>query len=257
MPGLLKVNHMLYWKKRRVPMKPSGGSVFCHISFDDSWKAFSDGSCRFSCSDYFRRMKALHEKFGSRFTLYLLHHDALSNLTQDEIVNIRENAPWLGFSYHGNDEDLADGRFLNNFKECTAGVASTLGRAFLSSMLRVHRFNVDGPTASGLLGYGIGTLFSADDDRPCLSLDDKESALLAMQGEIVSDGMVYWKTDIRLERDNWAQRYEAWKGLNRKHLVVFSHEQLLLGNDSRLPEIFGRLEAILEDLHCRNDVKYL
>ena len=248
---------MLYWKRRRAPVGPGGERVYCHISFDDSWKAFSEGPCGFSSSDYFRRMKALHDRFGSNFTLYLLDPDALRNLPQGEILNLRANASWLRFSYHGNDEDLSDGRFLDDFEKCTAHISSTIGRDSLSDKLRVHRFKVDRPTAAALLGHGIGTLLTADDDRPCMSLDEIENTLLSRQGEMVSDGMVYWKTDIRLERDNWTQRYEGWKCLKREHLVVFSHEQLVLGDESRAVEIFRRLESILGDLHRRYDVKYL
>lgn len=243
------------------PEKQSTRKILCHLSFDDSESVFAllremKAVSMFGC-EYFSHLLSLHRELGASFTLYLLHKDALDGLEEEILRELAENSAWLKFSYHGNDGDIGSAGFMHNYTECTAKVASMVGEGSLSDILRVHRFTVDRDTADFLGSRGIRILLTADDDRSVPALDNDSLSVLAEKGEVVCGGMTYWKTDIRLEKDNWHERFEAWKSRGCGHIVVFSHEQLVSKDSVRCETIFRRMEAILKDLSIGSGISFL
>ena len=235
--------------------------IFCHLSFDDSESAFGilreTGSDSLESLSYFRNLIRLNRRYGAKFTLYLFNTHALDGLDPGILTELSDASSWLRFSYHGNDTDLNDGSFLEDFSECTKKVSDLLGEKSLSDILRIHRFNVDSLTAAKLGGKGIRILLSADDDRKCQALNDDQNGILSRKGELLSDGVCFWKTDVRLERDYWKTMFEAWKERECPHIVVFSHEQLVSGDEARLEELIRRMEWILDDLETSFEVSFL
>ena len=236
-------------------------TVLCHLSFDDSESAFSllreSGAGSVSDSIYFRELLRLHNIHGASFTLYLLNKDAMDGLDSRIYRELSDNSSWLKFSYHGNDGDIGSPAFTENYSECIRRIVSLIGKESLPDILRVHRFNVDSRTAGFLKSNGIRILLAADDGRPVASLDEKGRAVLADAGETYSEGLAYWRTDIRLERDNWFEKYRKWRAGKSGHLVVFSHEQLVSNDAARLAALIRRLETILENLESEYGIIYL
>ena len=208
--------------------------VICHISFDDSFALLNSLLDRKYISIYqshcFFMLYILHKIFGCRYTFYCF--DQIKDFSKARIrikKELRDCNSWITIEYHGEENGSNFMRFKNGFENIERVSQLLLEeRNVFQRIIRLHKFAGNEQIIDFLNQEGIEVLLSADDTRISYELSKEDNALLLQQGEIIKEKMCFWKTDIRIEKKSWFSDLKKAVEKNKEHIVIFSHERLLM-----------------------------
>jgi hypothetical protein len=214
-----------------------------HVSFDDVWATFLDISQRGDQyrsifeSPFLGRLKRYHEKYGCRFTLYIFAGDTgcdFVRVTEQYQHEFAENSEWLKFGYHGlraKPADLSDTETSAVIRTFFEKLERVVGKCSITHTARLHFFSGTYLEIQTLKSLGVTTLFCADDDRVSYDLTTDEVAILGQKGIVIRNGITYFRTDFRIERD---PRQRISFSDNVPIYAAFSHEGCYFGKKKLL-----------------------
>ncbi|MDR1377658.1 MAG: hypothetical protein LBJ36_01200 [Synergistaceae bacterium] len=193
-----------------------------HISFDDVWLCLNDINRKKYKSvfenSFLSTLLKFNKKYGAKFTLYCFDRVKSFDIEKmtDRYFEELTSADFIKFAYHGCFEQ---GNLIERFSLFNKNIERIGGKT--SSTLRLHRFQANEIDISILTAGGVNTLLCADDDRINYSLSLDENVRLQQQRQIFKDGVLYRKSDLRLELARRPKQSVLDLG---DAAVVFTHE---------------------------------
>ncbi len=186
-------------------------------------------------------LKGLHEQYGAIFSLYAFYRGedgfTLSLLPDCYRAELQANADWLRWGAHSTDKTSSfattDGAF--EYERIWAALTRFAGEESLDFCFRPHFFVIDPAVLRSLLERGICRgVHCPDDDRKCHDFTAEEKSTLEGEGILEKDGLLYIKTQTRLENlavDALGGFLEGLKG--KRVLSIFTHECFLAEEETR------------------------
>lgn len=215
-----------------------------HFSIDDCSDCFteitSSPNCRSSLFDYpyWHFYKKIHDLFGCKVTLYV-YSQSFDDFVKWGRVNywhidsyaneLRSNSDWLKLGFHSIDnsnplevkQDWESGYeiFHNDLEQL--GLSSSE-----SKILRLSYFHADRDEIEMFREKGICRFLSADDSRVSYDLSANENQELISNEEFSKNGVIYYKTDFRVEGNQPVFR-ALMENIHEEMFVIFTHEWAL------------------------------
>jgi len=215
-----------------------------HFSIDDvilslKWLRDKNPDSIFDL-DFFKSLRHWNEIYGLQFSLYVFETCdgfSIDNLPKKYWDEFRRNDSWLKFCWHrrkgGFLTDDIDTE-INSFERVKRIICDNISERAWTDTVRLHRFGAEKDFISFLRKKGnISCLLCADDDRLCYDLTDRETDLLKAKRIIIKNGLIYRRTDFRLDsldtcsdEDLRSLAEKSKKLVNDidKRLTVFCHE---------------------------------
>ncbi len=178
----------------------------------------------------------LHREYGAVVSFYAFMTDGkgftLNDTPDCYREQFEENAAWLKFGVHASDytNSFTQGKDdENTYGQIYAQLVRTVGERSIDKVFRPHFFRIDQPILHHLrqLGKTVG-VHCPDDDRECHPFTEAEKCKLAQDGILRKDGILYVKSQTRLESLN-EQTFSKFLQdlLRQKFISVFTHESFL------------------------------
>lgn len=199
-----------------------------HLSIDDVIFSLQELSVKKYKSIFFHpfyaTLRRLHKRYGCVFSLYIFaQKDGFS--IEDMSCQYREefldNSNWIRFGYHGESAEKTSD-LLYQYTRINKAVERFSGQSITCETLRLHGFKATHDEIAILKANGVKCLLCADDNRVSYDLPGKEDKKLKTDGYVNIDGMLYYRSNIRLE--NYSIRNLRNFNLKGATLVVFTHE---------------------------------
>lgn len=179
----------------------------------------------------------LYKEYQIPTTCNCLYSDGTKNLSMvsEKYRNeFEECSDWLKFSFHGwnYEKNYAEVGYDEAFTDLTIVESEILricGRRSLSRNIRTHFFSGSEAAMLAWKHAGIKVFFTADDNRKGkginYNLNDEELLNLQTTHFLLKEGMLFVKTDIRLER----YREEISRNIipSSSTTVIFTHERFI------------------------------
>lgn len=209
-----------------------------HISVDDvtiCLQNLTKDSLKYNSifeEPFFSYLKELHDIYGCAITCYVFEKDGTFNIDQmptkysDEF---KKNSSWLKFGFHGirgsahKPSNVNYNSFTASFQRCNKSISLFASEQSKASILRLDYYYATPGEIDFLIGHGINTLLSADDDRRSYSLPFINNNQLLRNNSICFEGIKYLRTNIRIENIDFPY-FNILKNRNRDTLVIFTHE---------------------------------
>ncbi|MBQ8300540.1 MAG: Ig-like domain-containing protein, partial [Clostridia bacterium] len=234
---------------------------YMHISFDDVYLCLKDITNNSYTSvfenSFFADLKSLHDNYGAVFTLNCFNTYSgdssydISNLPDRYKDELAENADWLKFAFHAEDEntkydtDAAD-EISASYNKFTSAILKATGTSeSIDTVTRLGFFAGNAVNVEAIKNceYGITGLLTADDTRVSYYFDD------ALNNYIIANNDYYdTDKDLRLIRSqtrlesvkNTSGTLSGLASYNGNILEVFTHEASYKDN------VPNRLKAYVE-----------
>lgn len=176
----------------------------------------------------------LYEEYNISTTCNCLYSDGVNNLSMIS-DNFKEefsaHSDWLKFSFHGWDfeKDYSNVSYeeaFNDIRIVENELIRICGNESISKVVRTHFFSGNDEAVKAWSDYGVKELLTADDDRQNnYNLSNEEIDELRRHS-ILKNGLLFTKTNIRLERYN--EITHPIKTIKyRDRIVVFTHEKYI------------------------------
>ena len=211
-----------------------------HISFDDvhdSFKSAIDNDCQSIFEiPFFNSLRKLNSKYGAKFSLYVFDDPSVV-YPENVLAELRGCSSWLSVGYHSGIDGFANVKSVERFLNIFENTGCISGRT------RLHGFSADKTVIQRLKSAGIREFFCSDDTRDSYGISDSD---FSSGGGITREGMLFTKTDLRLEHCCFLRLSDIAK---KDRIILFAHEKpYVLFEESK------KLEAILKKLP--SDVQY-
>lgn len=225
-----------------------------HFSLDDTINIFKELS-HASYESVFRQetlrqLRRLHDSYGAVFSLYCYYSDGgsfdLSQMDERYADEFSQNSHWLRFAFHAyspNDEGRLSAEQEVKMYELTMKELCRITGAALDTYARFHRFRGSQNVINNLSrhsDYPLEGLYTADDLRGSYGLSLAEQAMVRKCGRRLIRGVVYQRTDLRIERGN-SSFMDVLFITNRegcKAIEIFTHEWHLSADVFRCIEMY-------------------
>lgn len=234
---------------------------YMHISFDDVCLCLNDliihkNEYLSLCENSFlKELMDFHKEYGAVFTLncFNRHTDYpdydISKLPDVYKEEWRENAGWLKFAFHAQDNEsnygsgtFAGGRILGDCPGQISASYSGFVKAVLTaagtdqaldSVTRLGFFSGTRANVRALVQckYGIRGLLAADDERISYYLGEEANREVYRKGSYYDrdENIILFKSLLRLEKaENICKVLEQWEASDSRKsclMEVFTHEQ--------------------------------
>ncbi len=256
------------------PMPPSSGGIsgtkkYMHMSFDDVYSCLLDITNKKDIyasvfeNNFLGGLKSLHETYGAVFTLNCFNQYSknkaynISNLPEKYQKELAQNADWLKFSFHAQDDltNYGDGKNGTNTSgtvkgDCVDEIKQSYNQ-FTNAVLkatgtenaidRVARLGFFAGTENNVKAlqeceHGIEGLLTADDARISYYLSQEANDAVVSSGKHydTEHDLMMLKSQVRLE--NVKDTASTLAGLKAAEtdginfLEVFTHEQSYTGS---------------------------
>lgn len=188
-------------------------------------------------------MKDLNVEFGAVFTLYCYENYGnkffIKQVPQKYWDQIQKSE-FIEIAYHG-PFDFQNEMFNKQCIDFYKNISSSI----LSSRVRLHRYTCNEECISLLKGFGVNELLCREDKSRDLFGIESASYILSFFEEssltfkpLIKDGIIYRKTDIRIEFYDTEELKGIIKDLcsheKKDILVVYTHEKNILENKELL-----------------------
>lgn len=176
---------------------------------------------------FYAFLRRLHKKYGCVFSLYVFSQKngfAIEDMTCKFREEFLANSNWLRFGYHGESEKF-NSDLYHQYSRINKAIERFSGQSKICKTIRLHGFNATQDEVAFMTKNNLKCLLCADDNRVSYGLSYKEDNELKSCGCISKDGMVYRRSDIRIE--NYSIKSLLNFKSEEKTLVVFTHEHCL------------------------------
>ncbi|MBR6244781.1 hypothetical protein IKR20_04335 [bacterium] len=213
-----------------------------HLSIDDSIGFLEDltkNKARYKSAfdqPFLALLKELHDKFGSKITLYFFYQTngfSLADATAEYAKEFKANSDWLKFGFHAVSADFFE-KFdadieLEFYKKTIAELTRISSSANISYFLRLDRFIANEKAIEKLSKNGLLGLFIAEQRQKRINdaLSDEELTVCYKNDWFVDKyGVKYTPTDVRIEIiESDDQFYENFcRVASQPQQVIFTHE---------------------------------
>jgi hypothetical protein len=229
---------------------------FCHLSFDDVTTCVNNLQTNESVYNsifdepFLAKLKELHDKYGSVFSLYCYDEIAWDNLTNKFFDEFSKNSNWLKIGFHlGRNTSVENGLSQEDYNNFVGNLCRVCG---INTLDRLPRLNGFQGTLSNIQGLrnangGIIGLLSTDDSRNPYYMSEAQKNHLSTKGKLIDlqNGLVIFPTIMRLDwfvggfssdyeyqtpikstpYEELKYRYGMSENANRyRDLVIFVHE---------------------------------
>lgn len=195
---------------------------------------------------FYGKLKEYHDIYGAKFSLYFYEESKGFNINQvtDKFKkDFYDNKEWLKIGFHGSESlsvnnDNTESTFItvyNNFIEAIKKFAHV---DCITDIIRLHRFMGNDNEITFLKDKGIKSLLVADDNRISYNLTIEENEILNRNYKIEKDGMMYIKTNLRLEKMS-SNIDEIHKYKKEPIVTIFTHEWAFKNEFSKLDKILS------------------
>ena len=229
-----------------------------HFSLDDTINIFKELSHASYESAFqqetLRQLRRLHDSYGAVFSLYCYYSDGssfdLSQMDERYADEFSRNSSWLRFSFHAyspNDDENSSAEQEVKMYELTMGELRRITGGALDTYARFHRFRGSQNVINILSrhsDYPLEGLYTADDLRESYGLSLAEQVLVRKCGRCLIRGVIYQRTDLRIERGN-SSSLDVLFLTNRggcEAIEIFTHEWYLS------PDVFRCIEMYFAEL---------
>ena len=198
----------------------------------------------------------LWENYKIPTTCNCLYSDGvntLSDVSAKYKTQFQAVSDWLRFSFHGLDyeKNYFDASFeesLNDYKRVESEIERICGYNSLSKTVRVHFFSSSEAAIKAWKVVGVTELLTADDNRfgrgINYNLSFSEVEEINRLGYLEKNGLIYRKTDIRLEKIK--DEFIGECVYRNDRVVAFTHERFIDELWTR-PLLMKLLEEIRHD----------
>ncbi len=229
---------------------------FAHLSFDDVCSILQDITLNDEVyssifdNPVLSRLKCINSNYDAKFTLYILErYDKvdykIENVTKKFKEEFKANSDWLKFGFHSIDlkssfdENMSLAEFMNAYTKVNKEIESFASKNNIARVLRLHYFRADKEKVDFLRTTYTTGLLCADDDRISYDFTDDENIKLNKEGYLETNGMLYYKTNYRLDENIEIDKLDV---CGKKHIVIFAHEwSIASGSLERLEKVTKKL----------------
>ena len=236
-----------------------------HLSIDDVIESFlviaeNEPDSVFDVP-FFNRLRKFHYDYGAVFSIYAFaaHYGRNFHISQ---VHLRywkeiEESKFLRFGYHGSYKNMDFANFATEFNQFCDIIPSNL----ITNRLRLHRYSATSDVISFLAKNGVTELFCRDHETQLLFPNEPSYDLSITETHSLTNyplkknGMIYRKTDIRLELFESKSLMLKLKNYieccdKQDTLVLFTHEKYLLEKAMLLDEALRYLKEHKKEKVC-------
>lgn len=230
-------------RRGKVPKK-------VHFSVDDATSIFQniwwENYDSIFENEILGTLQKLHVKYDIKVTLYLfgeLETFAIWDFPLKYQEELAENADWLHIGFHSgedcnSEEDYADIReFQQDYERAQSTFQQLIGEKGVTTVLRLHNWYATEEMTAYLQEEGVTALLCRDSEDSCYDLTEEQTRALygSRDGVLEKDGLLYYATDIRLEKtENIFEVLE--KSRYDRVLVIFTHAWCFQENSDKLTE---------------------
>ncbi len=213
-----------------------------HISIDDTGDIFSDLTTNENKYDSIfdnptlAFCKEMHDEYGAVFSFYVFgewNGFLLANCTNRFRNEFSENSEWLRFNYHAYDshEDLntTDFTSFENGYDCVmTSLINIVSENAIDNATRLSMFS-GSKAVMEIIAKDTKIFYTADDNRNSYYFDETLSEQVFKNGEYSEDGILFIKTDLRLDNTELPilSVHRLLSNDSDKRIEVFTHEWLM------------------------------
>lgn len=186
---------------------------------------------------FYAFLRRLHKRYGCVFSLYVFAQKngfAIEDMTCRFREEFLANSDWLRFGYHGESAS-ATSDLCYQYSRINKAIERFSGQSRICRTIRIHGFNATKNEVIYLSKNDLRCLLCADDDRVSYDLSHEEDKELKSYGCISKDGVIYRRSDVRIEKHSIKSllKYRA----KENKLVIFTHEWCLYSFRKPLTEL--------------------
>lgn len=213
-----------------------------HISVDDTGDIFSDLTANENKYDSIfdnptlAFCKKMHDDYGAVFSFYVFgdwEEFQLANSTNRFRNEFSENSEWLRFNYHAYDShenlntiDLTV--FKKNYDCVMTSLIDIVSENAIDNATRLSMFS-GSKAVMVRVAKDTPIFYTADDNRNSYYFNEQISKQIFIDGEYTEDGMLFIKTDLRLDNTEMPilSIHRLLSNDSDRRIEVFTHEWLM------------------------------
>lgn len=201
-----------------------------HVSVDDVsvFERLSKGSYESVFDEPFlNRLQTWHRRTRAKFTLYV-YETTVGDVPDYYWAQFKINSDWLKIGFHATsaEEPITqnDDEFIASYNRLDS-ILMDKAPQNKTNTLRLHYWKASPAETAHLRDNGIQCLLSTDQDDNSYSLSSEDDSQLQTAELLQKDGLVYKKTDFRIENSNVFA--ELFNNSRDKEIFFFTHEWAL------------------------------
>ena len=208
-----------------------------HISIDDATSIFqniiwAEYDSIFD-NEILGTLQNFHEEYDIKVTLYVFGESgefAIWDFPQNYKDEFMNNFDWLQIGFHSGEDCLPEDdyvtqkEFETDYQRMESALWRIAGGNSVTSVLRLHYWYATEEMVSYLREQGITALLCRDSTEASYNLTDEQVEMLyeTRDGKLEIDGLTYYVTDVRLEKEvDIVATLEEKK--NDRIVVIFTH----------------------------------